>query len=184
LESDPAYTSNPPLTHSCAPSHSYEAWRRHRLSRPQVRARLRKFALGTLLPVAAALYAAQRGVDLHAVRAGALWVWWCCVDCVLCCVGTIQVLLPVDLFQLNRARRAAVHATCVLLQIRDAASSVGSKLFKRGKQGGSKAATAAASPAAPVEPLPERPAPAAVPVVPEPAAPDAPAPVKKKGWFS
>lgn len=46
----------------------YETWRRHRLSRPKVGARFRKFALSTLVPVALAFYCAKHGVDVQAVR--------------------------------------------------------------------------------------------------------------------
>lgn len=48
----------------------YETWRRQQLSGPKVGAKLRGFMISTLLPVAAALYAAQRGVTLQQVRAG------------------------------------------------------------------------------------------------------------------
>eukprot|EP00879_Flechtneria_rotunda_P014507 GHRR01015159.1.p1 GENE.GHRR01015159.1~~GHRR01015159.1.p1 ORF type:complete len:440 (+),score=148.56 GHRR01015159.1:748-2067(+) len=42
----------------------YETWRRQQLTKPRFGQRLIRFAAGTLLPVAAAVYVAQRGVDL------------------------------------------------------------------------------------------------------------------------
>ncbi|KAF8062013.1 SEPTIN3 [Scenedesmus sp. PABB004] len=46
----------------------YETWRRHRLAGPRFGTRLKRFAISTVLPVAAAVYVAQRGVDVQQVR--------------------------------------------------------------------------------------------------------------------
>jgi hypothetical protein len=46
----------------------YETWRRHRLAGPRFGTRLKRFAVTTVLPVAAALYAAQRGINVKQVQ--------------------------------------------------------------------------------------------------------------------
>lgn len=46
----------------------YETWRKHRLAGPRFGTRLKRFALTTVLPVALALYAAQRGIDVKQVH--------------------------------------------------------------------------------------------------------------------
>eukprot|EP00882_Tetradesmus_deserticola_P017471 GHRQ01018714.1.p1 GENE.GHRQ01018714.1~~GHRQ01018714.1.p1 ORF type:complete len:300 (+),score=152.80 GHRQ01018714.1:1450-2349(+) len=58
----------------------YETWRSHRLSGPRFGTRLKRFAITTVLPVAAAVYAAQRGINIKQVGTGGL------VDAVACCV--------------------------------------------------------------------------------------------------
>jgi hypothetical protein len=54
----------------------YETWRKHRLAGPRFGTRLKRFAFTTVLPVALALYAAQRGIDVKQVRAcGEFHLW-------------------------------------------------------------------------------------------------------------
>lgn len=47
----------------------YESWRRQRLAAPRFGSRLRRFMLTTVLPVAVAVYVAQRGINVEQVRA-------------------------------------------------------------------------------------------------------------------
>jgi hypothetical protein len=46
----------------------YETWRKHRLAGPGIGAKLKRFAITTVLPVGVALYAAQRGINIKQVR--------------------------------------------------------------------------------------------------------------------
>lgn len=59
----------------------YEGWRRHRLSRPKVAARMRNFAISTLVPVALAFYYAKRGLE-HPVSTCLHCVEWPCLQIV------------------------------------------------------------------------------------------------------
>lgn len=45
----------------------YEAWRRQRLAKPKFGTKVRRFVITTVLPVAIAVYVAQRGVDVEQV---------------------------------------------------------------------------------------------------------------------